>query len=299
MSNNRNLTAARVARNDEFYTMESDIAAEVAEYPADTWQNKTIMLPCDDPDWSMFARYFAEHFDDLGLRRIIGTSYNANGRGRRYDIRRRIRSGERIASIYLMGDGDFRSAEVTRLRDSADIVVTNPPFSLSGAFIPWAMDGGTRKVLVLGNVNAVTYRPIQPLVIDGKLWLGVTKQGTTSMRFRLGRDSGTGLESRSVGDDGSVYQSLGNVAWFTNIDHHARHVAFAPTTPLPTMVRYDDHDAIEVPRVKMVPDDYHGAMGVPITFLGRRNPDQFDIVGFIDPTIDGRKLYKRMLIRAV
>lgn len=336
MSNsNANLSAARRAKNDEFYTLYEDVAAEMLAYLAydgDVFRDKVILCPCDDPDCSNFTRYFADNFARLGLRKLISTSY-ANGMiGKEKHGRIRMlgrddatQSGAPIIKRdgYLDGDGDFRSDEVTALRDEADVIITNPPFSLFGDFIAWAMGGsGSKRFAAIGNMNALTYGEVFPFVMADEIWLGATKPHEFMLPEQDGRQ-------------GNSTQRFGNIRWFTNIAHGIRH------TPLPLMTaeqnirsnarlrkrlersygcdtypHYDNYDALEVPLIDCIPSDYDGIMGVPITFVDRHCPEQFEIVGATEsegkgfsnglwdassnvaqPMACRRRVYKRLFIR--
>lgn len=341
---NTSLTAARTARNDEFYTQWADIEREVnayLEFNPDVFRDKVVLLPCDDPEWSNFAKFFALHFTEYGIKKLVSTSYAADSKpddiayeptlfeteatqfdeartrtnGKMFVLERKDVNGDGVINIddleweYLDGDGDFRSEEVTALRDEADIVITNPPFSLFKAFIAWLMEGGVRFA-VIGNSNAVTYNEIFPLIQGNKLWKGATGNNS-DMVFGVPKGAtvkeADRLKAERLGypsDDSFDYTRLGNSCWFTNIDHGRRHEALQLMTAAENKRhskdksvrgigyrRYDNYDAIDVPRVAAIPSDYDGLMGVPITFLDRYNPDQFEIVGTLessDPKNPGR-----------
>jgi len=351
---NNHLTAAKSAKNDEFYTQYADIEREMnayLEYDADVFRDKTVLLPCDDPEWSNFTRYFAQSFERLGLKRLISTSYAAESKAKsipyqlslweqespKFDARKtrargkifildRDRQGDGRIDIndldfdYLEGDGDFRSREVRRLRDEADIIVTNPPFSLFREFLAWIIEAD-KRFLVIGNMNAITYKEVFPLIKENRLWLGATGF-MTDMVFGVPegalvapKDKEKAAKLGYVGN----YTRLGNSCWFTNLDHGRRH------QPLPLMTmeqnirynkklkgepyeHYDNYDAIEVPFTDAIPADYEGAMGVPISFLDKYCPDQFEILGVFNhgkdhefdlavPLIDGVAKFKRLAIK--
>ena len=288
MAGNVNLGAAKAVKNDEFYTQWNDIENEMQaylEYNPDVFRDKTILLPCDDPDWSNFTKYFAERFEQLGLKKLISTSYAADGgNGKVF-----VLGGENGPQWgHLAGDGDFRSDEVTALRDEADIVVTNPPFSLFREFMAWLIEGEV-QFSIIGSKNSITYKDVFPLIRDNKLWLGNGfAKGNAYFRIpeHLARDFAAGVH-----DEYTSTVHFRNIDWFTNIEHGRRH------EPLPLMtmednllygskrvretayVKYDNYDAIEVPETKGIPSDYAGVMGVPISFLDKYSPDQFEIVG--------------------
>ena len=287
MAGNANLVAARAAKNDEFYTQWNDIENEMQaylEYDPDVFRGKTILLPCDDPDRSNFTKYFAERFEQLGLKKLISTSYDADGgNGKVF-----VLEGENEPQWgYLAGDGDFRSDEVTALRDEADIVITNPPFSLFREFMVWLVEGGV-EFSAIGSMNAITYKEIFPLIKGNEMWLGASRMG--AKYFAL--PSNALVKANQHEEDGVRFQKFGNIAWFTNIEYDRRHEPLALMTMEDNLIygskkvrsagypKYDNYDAIEVSETKGIPSDYEGVMGVPISFLDKYNPDQFEIVGY-------------------
>lgn len=301
-----NLTAAKKARNDEFYTQYEDIEKEMNAYVErnpDVFRGKTILLPCDDPEWSNFTRYFAQNFKKLGLKKLISTSYapslkadaeeyhpplfelesphfdevKAKSNGKIFILTDKDMNGDGKIDIedlrwsYLEGDGDFRSEEVRRLRDEADFIITNPPFSLFREFLAWIMEAN-KNFAIIGNMNAITYKETFPLIKENKIWLGVSNGAKTYIK------------------PDKTTQNLGNTCWFTNIEHGRRHepltlmtiadnLKFNKSVKEKGYQKYENYDAIEVSRVDAIPVDYKGAMGVPISFLDKYNPDQFDILG--------------------
>ena len=329
MANNMNLGAAKAAKNDEFYTQYADIQKEVnayLEYNPDTFRDKTVLLPCDDPEWSNFTRFFAQNFERLGLRRLISTSYAVESKkyknyqptlfetespwydvdktrikGKIFELTRDTNGNGHIDMDdlewhYLEGDGDFRSKEVCALRDEADIIVTNPPFSLFKDFINWIMKAN-KGLLVIGNQNAITYKEIFPYIMDNNLWLGATGF-TSDMVF--GVPKGTEVDPKDKAKAAKLgyvgnYTRLGNSCWFTNLEHGRRHQPLKLMT-MQDNQRYGRHkelkesgyrhyvnyDGIEVPYTDSIPDDYPGIMGVPITFLDKYCPEQFKIVGMCE-----------------
>ena len=295
MTNNTNLHKARKARQDEFYTRLEDVEAELQHYP-NAFRGKVVYLNCDD-ERSAFWKYFSRHFEELGLRELVATKYPEGF------LFRLKSAGGAVEVVVLDGDGDFRSDECVAVLKQADVVVTNGPFSLLREFIAQLVEHD-KKFLVLGNINAITYKEVWPLIQAGELWLG----GTPSyLAFRVPADSPPKSTRFWVDEEGCKWRSLGNGAWFTNLDHHRRH------QPLPLTKKYspeefptyDNYDAIEVSKVKNIPADYDGVMGVPITFLGKWNPDQFEITGFYYGD-DGQFLrladytpYRRILIRRI
>lgn len=334
MADNASLGGAKAAKNDEFYTQYSDIEAEMnayVEYNPDVFRGKTILLPCDDPEWSNFTRYFASNFDRFGLKKLISTSY-AKGAGnmqltmfemesphydkvlhdthgklftvtRDVDKSGAVDTDDIVFNGYLKGDGDFRSEEVCRLRDEADIIITNPPFSLFREFLAWIMEAGD-QFIILGNMNAITYKEVFPLLKSNEIWLGY-KSLNRDMYFDVTEEyRGWLLANKREGSaykiiDGVVMGRLASACWFTNIDHGKRHEPLLLDTMAHNLKfnkklkkkfetdygcveypHYDNYDAIEVPFVECIPSDYDGVMGVPITFLDRYCPEQFEIVAF-------------------
>ena len=328
---NGNLSAAKKARQDEFYTQWADIEREMnayLEYDPDVFRGKTVLLPCDDPEWSNFTKFFALHFSDFGLKKLISTSYapesNAKGKfyeptlfetespiydqdksmakGRLFTLVSEDVTGDGTINIddlsweYLDGDGDFRSEEVTRLLNEADMVITNPPFSLFREFLSWLVDGEV-KFSVIGNSNAITYKEVFPLIKSNLLWKGATANNT-DMVFGVPKgmevSEADRLKAERLGyppDDRYDYTRLGNSCWFTNLEHGRRHEPLQLMSTAENMkfsrhqeVRgigyrtYDNYDAIEVPFTDAIPSDHPGVMGVPISFLDKYNPDQFEIV---------------------
>jgi len=327
-SSNSNLTNAKNAKNDEFYTQYHDIEKEIAaylEYNPDVFKGKTLLLPCDDPEWSNFTKFFAQNFERFGLKKLISTSYAVESKkfktgyqptlfevnDPQFDYNKTTkngkiftldhdRSGDGKIDVtdlewhYLKGDGDFKSAEIKKLRDEADIIITNPPFSMFREFLAWIIEAD-KQFVIIGSMNAITYKEVFPLIKENKAWLGATGNGS-DMVFAVPKDAVVDEKDRQkaarlgyVGD----YTRLGNSCWFTNLDHGRRHKLL----PLMTMSdnlkyskhkeikgkesydRYDNYDAIEVPFTDAVPGDYNGVMGVPISFLDKYCPEQFEILG--------------------
>ena len=300
MSLNENLQRAKRQRNDEFYTQRSDIENELRHYTGH-FVGKVVYCNCDDPRVSNFFHYFSYNFERLGLKKLITACYRNQDRDMfsRHDSERAIwleyngnARGGRVPDIgdigirEFQGDGDFRSAECIELLTQADIVVTNPPFSLFREYVRQLVEYG-KKFLIVGSQNAVTYKEIFPLIQDNRMWLGVTPKGQ-DMLFDV--PEGYAQELLATGREGSAYRivegvvkgRLGNAAWFTNLDHQKRHeelILYKRYSPeeYPT---YDNYDAINVDRIAEIPMDWDGAMGVPVTFLDKHNPEQFEILGF-------------------
>lgn len=316
---NTNLGTAKAAKKDAFYTGWAEIEREMnayLEYNPDVFRGKTILLPCDDPEWSNFTKFFALHFADFGLKKLISTSYahddNAPGgyappslfddpsgteeRGRVFTLLPEDVSGDGRVDIddltweYLEGDGDFRSAEVTALRDEADMVITNGPFSLFRELIPWLIAGGV-QFSIIGNMNALTYKEVFPLIQGNRLWMGPTIT-SGDREFRVPGSYPLAAAGTRVDDAGNKFIRVKGVRWFTNIEHGRRHEPLQLMTAADNIKfskhaevrgvgypKYDNYDAIEVGFTDAIPADYDGVMGVPITFLDRYNPDQFEILG--------------------
>jgi len=318
---------------------------------------KTILLPCDDPEWSNFTKFFAQNFERFGLKKLISTSFahnskNYNGNYQpslfetedpQYDEQKTVQNGKIFTLTrdknkngkidvndlewhYLEGNGDFGSEEIKNLRDEADIIITNPPFSLFRNFLSWITEAN-KQFLIIGNMNAITYKEVFPLIKENKMWLGATSSGK-DMVFAVPvgseideKDKQKAARLGYVGD----FTRLGNSTWFTNLDHGRRH------QPLPLMTmadnikfskhkeikglgyqKYDNYEAIEVPFTDAIPSDYEGVMGVPISFLDKYSPEQFEIIGNADDknfyipvfgkynsriTINGNQPFKRIFIR--
>lgn len=326
---NNNLTQAKKTKNDEFYTQYSDIEREISaylEYNPDVFRGKTVLLPCDDPEWSNFTKYFAQNFDRFGLKKLISTSYAVESKTHKSTYQPTLfekndpqfdeiktskngkiftltsdHTGDQRVNVddlewhYLQGDGDFRSNEVKRLRDESDIIITNPPFSMFREFLAWIIEEN-KQFLIIGNINAITYKDVFPLIKNDKMWTGVRfnkRVNGKNMTFSVPDDYSMNGTEVEIGCDGRKMISVAGTGWFTNLDHGRRH------QPLPLMTmadnlkfskhkeikgkagydRYDNYDAIEVPFTDAIPSDYDGVMGVPISFLDKYNPMQFEILG--------------------
>lgn len=322
---NTNLKEAKAGKNDEFYTQFHDIEIEMnayLEYDPNVFKGKTILLPCDDPEWSNFTRFFAAKFDELGLKKLISTSYapdakkmkllpepslfeteapqfdptKAQTKGKIF-VLEQDHTGDGHINIddleweYLEGDGDFRSKEVVKLRAEADIIITNPPFSLFREFLSWIVSED-KKFIIIGNMNAVTYKETFPLIKENRMWMGFSIH-SGDREFEVPDEYPLTASGWRIDNKGRKYIRVKGVRWFTNIDHGRRH------EPLPLMTmednlrfskhkelkgkaaydHYDNYDAIEVPFTDAIPSDYDGVMGVPISFLDKYCPEQFEILG--------------------
>jgi hypothetical protein len=348
-----NLTKAKKAKNDEFYTQYVDIEREMnayLDYAPDVFRGKTVLCPCDDPEWSNFTKYFAQRFEYLGLKKLISTSFAADSneyntdyqptlfetRSLQYDAAKTrsrgkifvLEHGADAAKVdinnlqwrYLEGNGDFRSLEVKPLRDEADIIVTNPPFSLFREFVAWIMEAG-KQFSIIGNQNAITYKEIFPLIRDNKIWLGRGFDAGNAY-FRIPSGAAANKALCTVDAKGNRIVHFRNTRWFTNIEHGRRHEAldFLLVSEVFQYTRqkellgnsaydhYDNYDAVDVPYVDAIGRDYDGVMGVPVTFLDHYCPEQFEIIGldrYVDDnpnyghrfTINGKEIYARILIK--
>lgn len=344
---NSKLNGAKRAKKDEFYTQYSDVEREMSayvEHNPDLFQNKTVLLPCDDPYWSNFTRYFTDNFEKLGIRKLISTSlapqsnpayetledYEAVfgtvptdvgkdkywARGKRYVIER----GHEPQVQALEGDGDFRSDEVTRLRDEADFVITNPPFSLFREFLAWVLESDV-CFSVVGNQNLLTKKDIFPYVKSGDVWLGNGFKSLVGYFKSPYEDTATCTQRK----EGLIRVS--GVVWYTNIPHGRRFELLGLNSYAYNLENgskkirearypcYDNYEAIEVCETSGIPSDYSGVMGVPITFLDKYNPNQFEILGCSDgsavpdeykidhpnghqaPIVNGKNKYSRIFIK--
>ena len=290
---NKQLGRARRAKKDEFYTRLEDIERELAHYK-EHFKGKTVLCNCDDPRVSNFFHYFSYQFEHLGLKRLITTCYknqerdlfSQNNSERAIWLEytgdkngNRVPDPEEIGIRYLKGDGDFRSEECIELLKQADIVVTNPPFSLFREYVAQLVKYD-KKFLIIGNVNAVKYKEIFPLIQTNKLWMGVSIH-SGDREFGVPDDYPLYAASYRVDENGKKFIRVKGVRWFTNLDYSSRHdemILWKEYTPeeYPTYLNFD---AIEVNKTSEIPKDYDGKMGAPITFLDKYNPDQFEIVG--------------------
>ena len=319
-SKNSNLSKAKNAKNDEFYTQYNDIEKEMQaylDYDENVFRDKTILLPCDDPDWSNFTKYFAQNFERFGLKKLISTSYAHTSKHLEtdyqpslfetqspiYDKDKSIKQGKifildkdsnhdgkvdinDLQWQYLNGTGDFKTDEIKALRDEADIIITNPPFSLFRDFLAWVVEAD-KKFAMVANKNCVTYKEVFPLIKDNKLWSGRTEWS-----------GGMWFETKNKDDvdkviDGVNYKNVPSI-WVTNIEHGRRHQPLQLMTMADNLKfnkkiegkkayqKYDNYDAIEIPLTIAIPSDYTGVMGVPISFLDKYNPEQFEILGMCE-----------------
>lgn len=350
---NQNLGEAKKAKNDEFYTQFRDIEREInayLEFDRDAFRDKVLLLPCDDPEWSNFTKYFAINFDKLGLKKLISTSYAPNSkpsnvpyaptlfeledvrfdtdftrsRGKIFTLEK-DRNGDNRINIddlsweYLEGDGDFRSDEVRALRDSADIVVTNPPFSLFREFLKWIFEA-KKKFIVIGTIHSITTIDVFPYVLSQQMWFGNGfHAGNAFFSTPVDKEYADGVFDSETG-----LVKFRNVIWLTNMDHGRRHEPLVLMTAEETIkfakdldkfYKYDNFDCIEVPKTKYIPGDYDGVMGVPVSFLAQHNPEQYQLLGMTGgrfapehlkipgqpkydrPYLNGKRMFPRLFIQ--
>lgn len=317
---NKNLKEAKAAKNDEFYTQYHDIEAEMnayLEYNPNVFRGKTILLPCDDPEWSNFTRFFVAKFEELGIKKLISTSFAQESKNYKSDWQPTLFESEdprfsaektaicgKIFTLtgdtnkngrididdlewdYLEGTGDFRSPEVTALRNEADIIITNPPFSLFREFLAWIVQGN-KQFAIIGNKNCITYKEVFPLIKENKIWAG-SRIWSGGMWFRTLNE-----EDYDRIDDDIKMKNVPSI-WVTNIEHGRRHQPLTLMTMEDNLRynkkmkdkeaydHYDNYDAIEVPYTDAIPSDYEGVMGVPISFLDKYCPEQFEILGMCE-----------------
>ena len=333
MAKNENLHDAKQAKMDDFYTYYDTIEAEAnayIEFNHDVFRGKTILLPCDDPEWSNFTKYFAANFERLGIKKLISTSYAPSELNRQISLFESespqfdehmhrehgkvfimdhpiIQNGEYhwhdVDWYYLKGDGDFRSEEVTHLRDESDVIITNPPFSLFREFLEW-VEPDKRLFSIIGNVNAITYKEVFPLIKNNTIWLGASIH-SGDRKFNVPDSYPLNAAGCGVESNGRHYIKVKGVRWYTNIDHGLRHESMPLMTMQDNLIynkklrktlmnkygqdennlhyeHYDNYDAIEVSQTDAIPSDYDGVMSVPITFLDKYCPDQFEILNAND-----------------
>lgn len=324
MSDNKNLARAKKEKNDAFYTPISAIDNEVRHYKKQ-FKDKVILCNCNDDETKNFTRYFWLNFKSFGLKRLLCISFNFKNEGAYYiDINRQnffLPSYDFVNQDFnwceaekfkkpLKGNGDFRSKECVDLLKQADIVVTNPPFSLFREYIAQLVEFN-KKFLIMANINAITYKDVFPLIKENKIWLG-SGIGSSNIEFMVPDNYDLFGSSCRMDSNGKKFIKVSGIRWFTNLDIKKRHedlILFRKYNP-EDYPKYDNYDAINVNKTVDIPIDYDGVMGVPITFLDKYNPEQFEIIGelhdgsdneydFQKPKINGKKLYMRVLIRKV
>lgn len=337
---NANLSTARNVKNDEFYTRIEDIVSELKHYK-DAFKDKVVYCPCDkvfNLGRSEFFNYFANRFHQLGLKKLICTQYNPNGHGYKKEVeysKNGIKweyNGEykdgttidesMIDTTFLRGNGSFDSEECIELMKCADVIVTNPPFSLFRSFIKQMIDLD-KKFIVIGNMNAITYKEIFPYIKNNQLWLGYRSLGsefyfniTDDYKTRIVKEKKEGSGWKEI--NGIICGRVANACWYTNIEHNKRKegIYLSETYSEEKYPKYDNYDAIEVSRVENIPCDYNGIMGVPISFMDKYCPEQFEIVDArtcayndkqknkstylikdADGSINGKPTYARICVR--
>jgi hypothetical protein len=327
---NSNLSKAKTAKNDEFYTQYNDIEKEIMaylEFNQNAFRDKTILLPCDDPEWSNFTKYFAQNFVKLGLKKLISTSFAPDSKGFKsdyqpslfeskdpqFDEKKTIENGKiftltydksgdgkidvnDLEWTYLKGDGDFKSEEIKKLRDEADIIITNPPFSLFKVFLNWIIEAEKEFVLI-GSMNAITYKEVFNLLKSDKMWLGNGfKSGNAYFSSPISNNYAEGVFDKETG-----LVKFRNCCWYTSIDHGKRHQPMTLMTYEDNLKfskhkeirvkgyqNYDNYNAIDISFTDAIPSDYEGIMGVPISFLDKYSPEQFEIIGSDTDVKDGK-----------
>lgn len=308
MSKNTNLHKAKKEKNDEFFTMLSDIEKELRHY-RDHFKGKTVYCNCDDARESNFFKYFSMNFEHLGLRKLICTGYKKGGRGVLLVYEgdkngNHIVDDEEITVTEMEGDGDFRSEECVKLLEEADIVVTNPPFSLFREYVAQLVEYG-KKFLIIGNVTSIGYKEINPYIIKNEIWFGPSiSSGDRDFRVPYNYPL-IGAAVKQL-PNGEKHIRVKGVRWFTNLDHEKRHeklILIEEYSP-EKYQKFDNYDAINVSKTSDIPKNYYGVMGVPITFLDKFCPEQFEIVGYRkgndgkDLSINGKIPFGRILIKA-
>lgn len=295
MAKNDNLHKAKDAKNDEFYTRIEDVAEELRHYKKH-FAGKVVFCNCDDPTWSAFWRYFHLNFAELGLKKLISTHYDRTEPTYKMEYEGGDDNNVEVGvKTPLEDNGDFRNKECLDLLDECDIVVTNPPFSLFREYVGTLMERGI-KFIIWGNNNAITYKEFFPLLKENRVWLGYTANKTCAFRVAEGYRFDEKLTAQY--NDGFKYGKVPAISVFTNLDIQKRHEKLIlwqryyddDGNPLPDVEerypRYDNYMAINVDRVANIPVDYEGVMGVPITFLDKYNPEQFEIVGMLQSSTD-------------
>jgi len=325
----RNLDKANRSQNDEFFTQYDDVQREIdayLDYNNDLFKGKIVLCPCNDSDSSNFTIFFAQNFKKLGLKKLICTSYKKSGSQAKLFTLESDKNPNNRTDIkdikwkYLKGDGDFQSEEVTKLRDEADFIITNPPFSLFRKFVKWIMEAN-KKLIILGNQNSISYKDFFPYIANDQIWLGHRfneRVNGKNLTYKVPDYYEITASEFSINSKGERFITVPGTGWFTNVDHGKRHQPLSLMTMDDNLrfskhkkiksegyKKYDNYDAIEVPFVDAIPSDYNGDIGVPITFLGKYCPEQFKIIKFRkgddgkDLSIDGKDLYFRIIIRKI
>lgn len=322
MARNRaSLLKAKQGKQDEFFTLYEDIEKEMnryIEYNPDVFRDKVILLPCDDPDWSNFTKYFAQNFERLRIKKLISTSYaqdmksyekpmqlslfevnspeydkeKTNSHGKIFTLTRKNKKVDihDLEWEYLEGDGDFRSEEVKKLRDESDIIITNPPFSLFREFLEWILEAN-KQFAIIGSINCISYGEVFPRIKNNEIWLG-TGMGRWISGFIVPEDYKLYGTEAKINSKGQRIVATNNCLWLTNIDHGKRHEKITLMTMEDNLKyskykkikaqgypKYANYNGIEVAFSEAIPSDYDGVCGVPITWLGKYNPDEYEIIG--------------------
>lgn len=317
MAKNNNLHTAKATKNDEFYTQLEDIENEL-KYYKEHFRGKVVYCNCDgflNEEKSNFFVYFSLNYEFLGLKGLICTKYNPNGKGKKYEYYGDLNGNnypdeEEIFTSDLEGDGDFRSEECIEILKKCDIVCTNPPFSLFRQYVAQLFEY-KKDFLIIGNVNAISYKEVFPLIKENKMWLGVSIT-SGDRKFVVPDNYPLNAAGCGIDENGKRYIRVKGVRWFTNLDHKKRHeeLLLYKKHNAEEYPKYDNYDAIEVGKTKDIPVNYDGVMGVPITFLDKYCPTQFEIVGqmmttkvtefnFGYPYINGKKKFARLLIKRI
>ncbi len=327
MAKNNNLHTAKATKNDEFYTQLEDIENELYYYK-EHFRGKVVYCNCDgflNEEKSNFFVYFSLNYEFLGLKGLICTKYNPNGKGRKYEYYGDLNGNnypdeEEIFTSELEGDGDFRSEECIELLKKCDIVCTNPPFSLFRQYVAQLFEYN-KDFLIIGNMNAITYKEVFPLIKENKIWVGYKPfGGGMNMIQPKNTFDETKTKSYKINEKGEIIKNIMGCIWFTNLDHKKRHeeLLLYKKYNEEEYPKYDNYDAIEVSKVTDIPMDYEGIMGVPITFLGKYCPTQFEIVDArtialndkqknkstylikdADSSINGKAKYARICIKRI
>lgn len=326
---NTSLRRAKRENNDEFYTQYADIEKEIMayiEYNPDVFRNKTILLPCDDPEWSNFTKFFVKNFDNFGLKKLISTCYSSNPlssgqlsffdnsttpqvNGKLLYLEHSVENVENLNWEYLNGNGDFRSSEIKNFRNEADVIITNPPFSLFREFINWVLEA-EKKFIIMCHKNALAYVKMSRLLMSKKIWVGATLNKSNHTYFLVPDNFYNDIKSYKIGKNGEKYIRV-NVSWVTNLEH----VNYSENSELMTMEenlkyskysdlrefgyrKYDNYDILNVPHVSEIPSDYKDLMGVPVTFFNRRDLDKFEFIAILDNCkLNQKAVFKRIIIK--
>lgn len=307
MGNNRNLHKASADKKDEYYTKLSDIEKELKHY-SKYFKDKVVFCNCDDPQYSNFWKYFELNFEKLGLKKVVATHFQTHKSSYKLELIKNINSEEKISKLNIIKttlkqNGDFRSEECIEILKGVDIVVTNPPFSLFREYIAQLIEYN-KQFLVIGSQNALTYKELFPLFKNNKMWIGYN---SGAQEFMVPDDYSR--DNIYIGNDGHKYAKFGNITWYTNLEVSKRHEKIILNKKYNSLEypKYDSYDAINVKKVADIPMDYKGKMGVPVTFLEKYNPNQFELIGidrYLEDNpnyghrfkVNGKETYARIII---